>query len=42
MVRVPEKVADATLGSISIRYVTGSTVRGSRNACEPVRPGWQS
>ncbi len=37
---VPEKVADATSGSISMRYVSGSTVRGRRNASEPAR--WQT
>ncbi len=35
MATVPEKVAEATSGSISIRYVTGSTVRGRRNASDP-------
>ena len=35
MATVPEKVAEATSGSISMRYVSGSTVRGRRNASEP-------
>ena len=39
MATVPEKVADATSGSISIRYVTGSTVRGRRKASEPGATG---
>ena len=33
--RVPEKVADATSGSISMWYVSGSIVRGRRNASDP-------
>ena len=32
---VPEKLAEATLGSTSMRYLTGSTVRGRRNASGP-------
>ncbi len=39
MATVPENVADATFGSISIRYVSGSTVRGRRNASEPGATG---
>ena len=32
---VPEKVAEATSGSISMWYVSGSIVRGKRNGSEP-------
>ena len=39
MATVPENVADATFGSISIRYVSGSMVRGRRNAPEPGATG---
>ena len=35
METLPEKVADATSGSISMWYVSGSIVRGRRNASEP-------